>query len=386
LSNAALAPEQDPIAFVDLKAQYQAYRPEIDAAIQTVLDHAQFINGPEVAALENALSAFSGAKHVVGCSSGTDALLMIMMAEGIGRGDAVFVPTFTFTATAEVPLLIGATPIFVDVDPDDFNIDLTDLEKKIEAVRTEGTLVPRGILATDLFGLPADYALLQDIADRHDLMLWADAAQSFGGAIGPQKVGTLCRATATSFFPAKPFGCYGDGGAVFTDDDELAATMRSIRAHGKGGAKYDIVRVGLNARLDTIQAAILLAKLPHFADEVERREKVAQAYDKALSGLLPTPVRRQGRSSAWAQYTVKVPSEKRSDIAAKLKEAGVPTAVYYPMPMHLQTAYKDLGGGPGSLPTSERLSQEVISLPMHPFLTEAQIERTSSAMRGFFPA
>ena len=384
LETSAAMPENKPTAFVDLKAQYRAYQSEIDAAIQTVLNHAQFINGPEVAALEEALSAFSGAKHVVGCSSGTDALLMIMMAEGVGQGDAVFVPTFTFTATAEVPLLIGATPIFVDVDPDDFNIDAADLEAKIKAVQAEGRLVPRGILATDLFGLPADYTVLQEIADRHDLKLWDDGAQSFGGAVGAQKVGTLCRATATSFFPAKPFGCYGDGGAVFTDDDELAAVMRSIRAHGKGGAKYDIVRVGLNARLDTIQAAILLAKLPHFAGEVERREKVAQAYDAALSDFLTTPVRRQGRSSAWAQYTVKVPDGKRQALAAELKEAGIPTAVYYPMPMHLQTAYKSFGQGPGSLPASERLSQEVLSLPMHPFLTQEDIKRVSDRIVDAF--
>ncbi len=385
MSNPAAQAEPNPISFVDLKAQYRAYQPEIEAAIQRVLSHAQFINGPEVAALESALSEFSGAKHVVGCSSGTDALLMIMMAEGVGHGDAVFVPAFTFTATAEVPLLIGATPVFVDVDPDDFNIDPTNLEEKIEAVRAEGKLKPRGILATDLFGLPADYTVLQEIAGRYDLKLWDDAAQSFGGAMGARKVGTLCRATATSFFPAKPFGCYGDGGAVFTDDDDLAATMRSIRAHGKGGAKYDIVRVGLNARLDTIQAAILLAKLPHFSDEVERREKVAQAYDRALSGVLTTPVRRQGRSSAWAQYTVKVPAEKRSDVAAYLKQAGIPTAVYYPMPMHLQTAYKDLGGGPGTLPTSERLSQEVLSLPMHPFLSTEEVGKITSSVVSQFP-
>ena len=364
-----------PVAFVDLKAQYRSYQPEIDAAIQTVLNHAKFINGPEVGELEQALSDFSGAKHVIGCSSGTDALLMIMMAEGIGPGDAVFVPAFTFTATAEVPLLLGATPVFVDVDPDDFNINTADLEEKIAAVKAEGKLAPRGILAVDLFGLPADYAALQQIADDHGLLLWDDAAQSFGGSAGASKVGALCRATATSFFPAKPFGCYGDGGAVFTDNDDLADAMRSIRAHGKGGAKYDIVRVGLNARLDTIQAAILLAKLPHFADEIERREQVAQTYDAALAGQVATPVRRQGRSSAWAQYTIKLPADVRPKVSDMLKQAGIPSAVYYPLPMHLQTAYAPFGNGAGSLPVSEKLSSEVLSLPMHPFLAEADLDR-----------
>lgn len=369
-----------PLAFVDLQAQYASYKPEIDAAIHRVLDHGKFIMGPEVGELEAALSAFSGAKHVIGCSSGTDALLMILMAEGIGPGDAVFVPSFTFTATAEVLLLLGAQPIFVDVDPDDFNLCLDDLERRIAAVKTAGTYTPRGILAVDLFGLPVDYDGLQAVADKHGLHIWGDAAQSFGGSIGGKKVGALARATATSFFPAKPFGCYGDGGAVFTDDDAMADVMRSIRAHGKGGEKYDIIRVGLNARLDTIQAAILLAKLPHFAGEVDRREAVAQKYDALLSGSVQTPVRRQGRASAWAQYTIKVPAARRDEIGAALKQSGVPSAVYYPLPMHLQTAYRAMGDGEGSLPVSEALSREVLSLPMHPFLTDEDTARVASAV------
>ncbi len=372
--------ENAPIAFVDLKAQYQAHKPAIDAAIQTVLDHGRYIMGPEVAKLEAALADFTGAKHVLGCSSGTDAIVMIMMAEGVGPGDAIFVPSFTFTATAEAILLLGATPVFVDVDPDDFNIDCADLEQRIQAVKAAGKLIPRGILAVDLFGLPVEYAKLAAVAAKHGLMVWDDAAQSFGGSLGDTRVGALCRATATSFFPAKPLGCYGDGGAVMTDDDELAEKMLSIRAHGKGGAKYDIVRVGLNARLDTIQAAVLLAKLPHFAGEIERREAVSRQYDARLANVVKTPARYQGRSSAWAQYTIKVPAEKRDAIASALKDLGIPTAVYYPLPMHLQTAYRAFGEGEGSLPVSEALSGEVLSLPMHPYLEEPAVARIADAI------
>ncbi|MDF1749152.1 MAG: DegT/DnrJ/EryC1/StrS family aminotransferase [Alphaproteobacteria bacterium] len=368
------------LAFIDLQVQYATNKKEIDAAIQRVLDHGQYIMGPEVEALESALGDFVDVHHVVGCSSGTDALLMILMAEGIGSGDAVFVPSFTFTATAEALLLLGIQPVFVDVDPDDFNMSLEDLERRIDAVKIAGQFIPRGIIAVDLFGLPIEYTALQAIADRHDLRVWGDAAQSFGGSVGSKKVGSLFRATATSFFPAKPFGCYGDGGAIFTDDDGLARILRSIRVHGMGDTKYDIVRTGLNARLDTIQAAILLAKLPNFAVELEQREAVAQKYDALLSGVVQVPLRRQGRSSTWAQYTIKVDADRRDEISASLKQAGVPTAVYYPRPMHLQTAYYELGEGEGSLPISEALSHEVLSLPMHPFLTDEQIEQVTDAL------
>lgn len=369
--------------FVDLGAQYRHLKADIDSRIQAVLDHGKFIMGPEVAELETALADFSGARHVISCSSGTDALLMIMMARGIGPGDAVFVPSFTFTATAEAVLLLGAKPVFVDVDSDDFNIDLVDLEARIAAARRD-RLVPKAILAVDLFGLPADYAGLRTIAERHGLDLWDDAAQSFGGGISGKMVGTLADATATSFFPAKPLGCYGDGGAVFTDDDALADILRSIRAHGKGHAKYDIVRVGLNARLDTVQAAILLAKLPGFAEEVERREAVAARYDALLEGVaeVATPIRRQGRASAWAQYTLKLDPARRDSVAERLRNDGVPSAVYYPLPMHLQTAYAPHGGGAGSLPVSERLSREVLSLPMHPYLALDDIERVATSLAG----
>ncbi|MDW3206359.1 MAG: DegT/DnrJ/EryC1/StrS family aminotransferase [Alphaproteobacteria bacterium] len=374
--------QPNPIAFVDLKAQYEAYRQEIDSAIATVLEHGKFIMGPEVASLENELASFCGAKHAIGCSSGTDALMLIMMAEGVGTGDAIFVPSFTFTATAEVPLLLGATPIFVDVDPSDFNMALVDLEKRIQAVIDGGELRPCGILATDLFGLPADYTALEALAAKYNVALWSDAAQSFGGALGNRKVGSLSRATATSFFPAKPLGCYGDGGAVLTNDDELADVMKSIRAHGKGGEKYDIVRVGLNARLDTLQAAVLRAKLPHFASEIEVRNRVADAYDAKLNGFVETPARRRGHQSAWAQYTIKLPADRRDAVAAALKADGVPCAVYYPMPMHLQSAYRHFGDGEGSLPVSEALSGQVLSLPMHPFLTEPEIDRIADAVKS----
>jgi UDP-2-acetamido-2-deoxy-ribo-hexuluronate aminotransferase len=370
-----------PIQFVDLQAQYAAYKTEIDTAIQTVMDHGRFIMGPEVGQLESALAAFSGAKHVIGCSSGTDALLMMMMADGIGPGDAIFVPSFTFTATAEVPLLLRATPVFVDADPDDFNMDIADLERRIAAVKADGKLTPRGILGLDLFGLPADYAKLKEVADAYGMHLWSDAAQSFGASAGSVRVGTMARMTATSFFPAKPLGCAGDGGAVFTDDDGLADVMRSVRAHGKGGSKYDIARVGLNARIDTLQAAILLAKLPHFQGELDRREAVSQAYDSLLAGTVKTPTRRQGRSSAWAQYTIQVDPGRRDAIAGALKEKGIPSAVYYPLPMHLQTAYRPLGDGEGSLPVCETLSGKVLSLPMHPFLTDSEIERIADAIK-----
>ena len=373
--------KKSSIVLVDLKAQYTHYKEELDAAVQTVMDHGQFIAGPEVATLENELAAFAGCSHAVSCSSGTDALVMMMMAEGIGPGDAVFVPGFTFTATAEVPLLLGAHPVFVDVDADDFNIDPVSLQVEIDRTKREGKLRPRVILGTDLFGLPCDYDALNAIANREGMLVLSDGAQSFGGAVETRRVGTLCRATGTSFFPAKPLGCYGDGGAVLTNDDTLAETLRSIRAHGKGKEKYDIVRIGLNARLDTIQAAVLRVKLSKFSVELAAREKISQSYDQAFSNYLQTPSRQPGRSSAWAQYTIKLPPEKRDAIAAHLKNEGIPTAVYYPRPMHLQTAYRQFGFEEGSLPICERLCTEVLSLPMHPFLDENSIERIASAIK-----
>jgi UDP-2-acetamido-2-deoxy-ribo-hexuluronate aminotransferase len=287
-------------------------------------------------------------------------------------------PSFTFTATAEVALVAGAVPVFVDVDPDTFNIDADDLVKRIQEVKKEGRLRPRAIVAVDLYGLPADYDTLQKIADEEGLFLLADAAQGFGGTYKGKRVGAVAPATATSFFPAKPLGCYGDGGAVLTNDDGIVEKVRSIRLHGKGSGKYDIVRVGLNARMDTLQASILLPKLAVFAEEIERREAISRMYDERLVAVATVPARVDWATSAWAQYTLKVAERER--VAAELREKGVPTMVYYPRPMHLQPGYQGFGSGEGSLPVSERLSGEVLSLPMHPYLEEAMVDRICTAV------
>lgn len=377
-SHADLAATAVPLPFVDLKAQYARLKPEIDARISRVLTHGKFILGPEVAELEAALSVYSGVAHVVACASGTDALLMALMAEGVSAGDAVFLPSFTFTATAEVVLRVGATPVFVDVDPATYLLDCEGWEDRIRAVEAGGALRARAVIAVDIFGLPADYERFASIAERHGLFLLADGAQSFGAALGDKRVGSLAPVTATSFFPSKPLGCYGDGGALFTDDAALADAYRSTRGHGTGQAKYDIVRIGLNSRLDTLQAAVLLAKLPGFDDEIAARERLAQRYDEALRGRVTLPPRVEGRTSAWAQYTIQVP--ERDSVASALKAQGIPTAIHYPLPMHLQPAYEAYGDGPGSLPVSERLSEHVLSLPMHPDMDEASAERICSAL------
>jgi UDP-2-acetamido-2-deoxy-ribo-hexuluronate aminotransferase len=289
----------------------------------------------------------------------------------VGPGDAVFLPAFTFAASAEVVLTAGAEPVFVDVNPDSFNIDVEDLERRVAAV--SGRLRPRAVIAVDLYGAPADYDAIHLVAEKHGLVIVADAAQSFGATLHEKPVGGMAKITATSFFPAKPLGCYGDGGALFTDDDGLAEVMRSIRAHGKGSGKYDIVRAGLNSRLDTLQAAVVLAKLTVFDDELAARRQVAAHYDNRLSDIVAVPVRGNGAQSAWAQYTIK--TDCRDVLAAGLKARGIPTAVYYPLPMHLQPAYRQFGDGPGTLPVSEVLCDQVISLPMHPYLDEATVDR-----------
>jgi UDP-2-acetamido-2-deoxy-ribo-hexuluronate aminotransferase len=368
------------IPFIDLAAQQARLKTDIDARMAAVLAHGQYIMGPEVAELEQELSSFCGAKHSISVSSGTDALLLALMGDGIGVGDAVFLPAFTFTATAEVVIIAGATPVFVDVDPNTYNIDYENLQERIESVAKEGQLRPRAIIPVDLFGLPANYSRLADIAAPHEMLIIADAAQSFGGAVSGKPVGSLAPVSATSFFPAKPLGCYGDGGAIFTDDDERAEHWKSIRAHGKGGQKYDIIRIGLNARLDTLQAAILLSKMTVFADEINARESVASQYDEALKNHVILPKRIENHQSAWAQYTIRV--RDRDAVAARLKKQGVPTAVYYPIPMHLQTAYAGYGNGAGSLPVSERLSTEVLSLPMHPYLNTDTIKTVTDAVVG----
>ena len=357
------------IPFIDLKAQYLRLKPEIDAGIERVLNHGRFILGPEVGEFEAALASRVGVSHVVSCANGTDALTLALMAENVGTGDAVFIPAFTFTATAETVLLVGAEPVFVDVDSENFLIDGDDLERKIEAVKAAGELTPRAVIPVDLFGLPADYGALAKIAEAHNLFLLADAAQSMGARYRDRAVGSLAPATVSSFFPAKPLGCYGDGGALLTDDAARAELWRSLRGHGTGKAKYDVVRIGMNSRLDTLQAAVLLAKLPGFAAEIEARERVAKYYDRHLPAAVARPGRMAGSDSAWAQYTIRVAD--RDGLAAALREDGIPTAIHYPLPMHLQSAYRDYGAGPGSLPVSEELAAHVLSLPMHPDMVDA---------------
>jgi dTDP-4-amino-4,6-dideoxygalactose transaminase len=370
-----------PIQFIDLGVQLSRIRDRIDRAIARVLDHGQFIMGPEVGELEAQLAAFTGAKHVISCASGTDALLIAMMSLNLGRGDAVLCPSFTFTATPEAIALLGATPIFVDVDPVTFNIDPAALASGLEAARKHG-LKPAGVIAVDLFGLAADYGVLEDLAQQNALWLLADAAQSFGASRDGRKVGEFGAITATSFFPAKPLGCYGDGGAMFTNNAELAARMESIRLHGRGRAdKYEIERIGVNGRLDTIQAAILIEKLALFSKEIEMRQAVAQRYDEGLSDLVVVPHVPAQAISAWAQYTIQVPENLRAPLMARLKSDGVPTAVYYPRPLHHQSAYKHFPVAANGLPNSERLAKEVLSLPMHPYLDSMQQDRIIDSMR-----
>lgn len=364
-----------PVAFIDLQAQYRRLKPQIDARMHAVLDHGQFILGPEVAEFERALGEYTGGPHVVGVSNGTDALMMALMAHGIGPGDAVYVPSFTFTATAEAVLMLGATPVFVDVLEDTCNLDVEDLKRAI--AQTQG-LRPKAVIAVDLFGLPADYGRICDVAAAHDMQVIADAAQSMSGAIDGVRVGKLAPLTATSFFPAKPLGCFGDGGALFTCDPEMAEKLRSIRGHGTGKAKYDIIRIGMNARLDTLQAAILLVKLTVLEEERNNREKLSRYYDSRLSNVISALARPAGYQSAWAQYTIKL--EHRDQVQAALSQSGIPTQIYYPRPMHLQPAYAAYGAGEGSLPVSENLSRRVLSLPMHPYMPEDVAARICDAV------
>lgn len=368
--------------FIDIKKQYLLLRDEIGSRIESVLAAQAFIQGPEVQQLEQKLSDFCGAKRVITCANGTDALQLAMMALGIGRGDAVFVPSFTYTATAEVILLLGAQPVFVDSDPTTFNIDFDSAEFAIQQIRSAGKFRPAALLTVDLFGQPVDYYKARALADCYGLSFISDAAQGFGASFDGRRIGSgLADITTTSFFPAKPLGCYGDGGAVFTDNDELADTIRSICLHGKGQEKYDVVRVGINSRLDTLQAAILLSKLTIFADEIEKRHKVATTYSKFLSGYVATPLMPNSRDRfAWAQYTIKVTN--REAVQARLKSDGIPSNIYYPRPMHLQPAYLPYGSGEGSLPVAELLSREVLSLPMHPYLQESEIQQICSAVNA----
>jgi dTDP-4-amino-4,6-dideoxygalactose transaminase len=378
--NQHLRPE--PVPFIDISAQRRRLGPAIDEAVGRVLTHCQFINGPEVSRLEADLAAFSGAKHVVTCASGTDALLMVLMAMDVGRGDAVFCPSFTFCATGEAVALTGATPVFVDVDEATFNIDAASLTRGIATARTLG-LKPRAVIPVDLFGQSADHDAVGAVAEAEGLFVLDDAAQGFGASYKGRRLGTLGLATATSFFPAKPLGCYGDGGAIFTDDAKLAETLRSIRVHGQGSDKYDNVRLGLTARLDTMQAAILIEKLKIFEDEIAARNLVAERYARGLGNVVTIPRLAAGCTSIWAQYTIRLPKGcDRDGFAAALKAQGIPTAIYYVKSMHQQTAYRDFPVAEGGLPASERLSDDVISLPMHAYLDEATQERIIKAVRG----
>jgi dTDP-4-amino-4,6-dideoxygalactose transaminase len=372
----------EPIPFIDLAAQRRRLGKSIDEAVSRVLGHCQFINGPEVARLEAELASFSGAKHVVSCASGTDALLMVLMAKGIGRGDAVLCPSFTFCATGEAVALIGATPVFVDVDEITFNMDPASLKRGIATARRLG-LKPKAVMPVDLFGQSADHESIGEIAESEGLFVLDDAAQAFGASYKGRRLGTSGLATATSFFPAKPLGCFGDGGAIFTDDAELAETLRSIRVHGQGSDKYDNVRLGLTGRLDTIQAAILIEKLKIFEDEISARNRVAERYAQGLGNVVGIPRLAGGCTSVWAQYTIRLPKGcDRDAFAATLKAQGVPAAIYYSKSMHQQTAYRDFPVADGGLPVSEKLSADVISLPMHAYLEEPTQERIIKAVRG----
>lgn len=376
----------EPIPFVDIAAQRQRLGKSIDEAVARVLNHCQFINGPEVTALEKALAAYSGARHVVTCASGTDALLMVLMAKNVGPGDAVLCPSFTFCATGEAVALTGATPVFVDVDAATFNIDVNSLKRGIATARARG-LKPVGIIPVDLFGQSADHDAVAAVAEAEGLFVLDDAAQGFGASFKGRKLGTFGLATATSFFPAKPLGCFGDGGAIFTDDDELANTLRSIRVHGQGSDKYDNVRLGLTGRLDTMQAAILIEKLKIFDDEIAARNRVAERYSRGLGNLVAVPHLASGCTSVWAQYTIRLPKgTDRNSFAGALKAQGVPTAIYYTRSMHQQTAYRNFPVADGGLPVSESLSDDVISLPMHAYLDEASQERVIQAVRGALQA
>jgi len=387
--------QNKPIAFIDLAAQQKIIRTSIETGITGVLDHGRYILGPEVVEFEKKLSDFVGVKHCIGVSSGTDALLIALMAKGIGPGDAVFTTPFTFIATSEVISLLGATPVFVDIDPQTYNIDPAKLELAIKAVERndhsiyplplsssqKGTkFTPRAVIPVDLFGLPADYDPIMKLAKQHDLFVLEDAAQGLGGKYKGRQAGSLAHMAATSFFPAKPLGCYGDGGAILTDDDGLADLSRSIRVHGKGTDKYDNIRIGLNARLHTLQAAILLPKLEVFPKEIEDRQQVAKRYSKGFSGCekLTVPHVPEGCQSVWAQYSLL--AEKRSLIQERLKQKGIPTAVYYGRSLHLQPAYSGLGYSYGDMPVSERVSQQVFSLPMHPYLQDEEVDRIVAAV------
>jgi UDP-2-acetamido-2-deoxy-ribo-hexuluronate aminotransferase len=374
--------QSPPIAFLDLPKQQSRLHDAIRTRIDAVLSHCRFVMGPEIEELEQKLAAYCGAAHCVAVSSGTDALLMALMAEEIGPGDAVFLPAFTYTATAEVVLLLGATPVFVDVDPATFQISPADLAIRIGQVQEGTELDPRAIIGVDLFGQPAPWDELRAIAEREELALFADCAQAFGGAYHGRKLGREARATTLSFFPSKPLGGYGDGGAILTDDASLADLYRSLRSHGEGKTRYEVLRIGLNARLDTLQAAVLLAKLDAFEAELARRDEISRAYDTGLRDILQTPTRVADSQSAWAVYSVLAgDTASRDSLQRALRDAGVPSAIYYPMPLHRQPAYRDTHDSAISLPVAESLGTRILALPMQPELTDMEVQRVIDTAR-----
>jgi len=366
--------------FIDLKKQQAKIRDRIDANIKRVLDHGRYINGPEVSELEERLADYTGTKYAVGVSSGTDALLMPLMAYNVGPSDAVFTTAFSFFATAEVISLLGAVPVFVDIDADTYNIDPAKLGEKIEETKREGKLALKGIIPVDLFGQAADYDEIHTIAKNHNLFVLEDAAQSFGGSYKGERNCSFGDAAATSFFPAKPLGCYGDGGMIFTDNESLYKELLSIRIHGKGAGKYDNVRVGINGRLDTIQAAILLAKMDIFDEELEAKQKVAEYYTEVLKDVVKTPVIKNHNVSAWAQYSVQ--SGKRDAIIEALEGEGIPSMIYYNKPLPFQKVYDSMGFKKGDFPVAEEVSDRIFSLPMHASLKKKDIERISGTITG----
>ena len=366
----------------DLKAEQAGFAAELRRRLDTVLAHCQFILGPEVAELEERLAAYCGAAHCIGVGSGTDALLIALMAEGVGEGDAVFLPAFTYTATAEVPLLLGAQPVFVDIDPHTFQIDPAALSRRIETVRARGKLRPRALIGVDLFGQPADWQALGAIPREAELFALDDCAQSLGATFHNRRLGTFGDATAISFFPTKPLGGYGDGGALFTESADRAALYRSLRSHGEGTTRYEVLRIGINGRLDTLQAAVLLARLGTFDAALAARERIAAAYDRHLAGLVETPARVPHSTNVWAIYSVLLPdSAARTRVQQALRANGIGSNIYYPCPLHRQPAYAKHHDG-SALPVSDAIAERILALPMHANLEESDIERIATVLRA----
>ncbi len=372
------------IKFRDLGRQYQALKNEIDQAVLNVMSTVQFIGGPQVSDLEEQLAVYSGVKHCITCANGTDALQLALMALGVGPGDAVFIPDFTFFATGEIIPSVGATPVFVDVDSKTFNMDSDSLRKAVQAIIDDGRLRPAAVIPVDLFGLPADYPRIMKIAEEYDLLVIEDAAQSFGGAIGDKRCCSFGHIATTSFFPAKPLGCYGDGGAIFTNNDDTASLINSLKVHGKGKHKYENVRIGMNSRLDTLQAGILMVKLRAFVDyELQAMEMVHEQYSQALARFVDVPFIPDGYSTCNAQYTIKVSNEgERDSLREHLQKQGIPTMVYYPIPMHQQQAFSEIGLAPVSLEKTAELCGTVLSLPIHPYLMQHEIDLVVSAVEA----